>query len=180
MKNFGFTDYDNVIYIGTNGKMNEVSAAMGVTCLESIDQLIDTNYRNYKYYQKELSDIPGVHLIVFNEKEKYNYQYVVLEIDQEIAGISRDQIIEILHAENILARRYFYPGCHQMEPYRSFFPHSHLLLPETERLALRIISLPTGAAVDPEKITAICQIIRLLIANSSELRKKWGVKTLGK
>src|SRR4029079_16863711 len=38
MKNFGFSGYDNVIYIGTNGKMNEMCAAMGVTSLESLDE----------------------------------------------------------------------------------------------------------------------------------------------
>src|SRR5437667_11739827 len=36
MKNFGFAGYDNVISIGTNGKMNELSAAMGLTHLESL------------------------------------------------------------------------------------------------------------------------------------------------
>src|SRR6185369_3387994 len=37
MKNFGFAGYDQVIYLGTNGKMSEVSAAMGLTSLESLD-----------------------------------------------------------------------------------------------------------------------------------------------
>ena len=53
MKNFGFAGYDNVIYIGTNGKMSEVSAAMGLTSLESLDNFISINYRNYKQYQNE-------------------------------------------------------------------------------------------------------------------------------
>ncbi len=41
-------------------------------------------------------------------------------------------LVRVLHAENVLARRYFYPGCHEMEPYRSYFPHAGLVLPETE------------------------------------------------
>ncbi len=171
MKNFGFDGYDNVIYIGTNGKMSEVSAAMGLTGLESMDRFIDVNSRNYKQYLRELSDIPGVQFLTYDETEKCNFQYAIIEIDEEITGISRNRIIEILHAENIIARRYFYPGCHQMEPYRSYFPHSRLLLPDTERLVQRVISLPTGAAAT-EEITKICQIIRLAVVNSAKLRKR--------
>ncbi len=39
MKNFGFSGLDNVIYIGTNGKMSEIAAAMGLTSLEDMDAL---------------------------------------------------------------------------------------------------------------------------------------------
>ena len=70
----------------------------------------------------------------YNEAQKPNYQYLVLEIDEAVIGVSRDQLVAILEAENVKARRYFYPGCHRMEPYRSYFPHASLLLPETEKL----------------------------------------------
>jgi dTDP-4-amino-4,6-dideoxygalactose transaminase len=50
-----------------------------------------------------------VRLIEYDEVEKNNYQYIILEIDEKLAGISRDLIVKILHAENVLARRYFYP-----------------------------------------------------------------------
>ena len=134
MRNFGFAGLDNVVDIGTNGKMSEVSAAMGLTSLESLEEFISVNYENYLTYCNGLEGIPGVELIKFTGKEKNNYQYVVLEIDEAQAGLSRDLLVKILHAENILARRYFYPGCHQMEPYRSYFPNARLLLPETEKL----------------------------------------------
>ena len=170
MKNFGFADYDDVIYIGTNGKMNEVSAAMGLTGLESLDEFIDVNYRNYKCYQKHLKDIPGLSLITYDEDEKCNYQYIVVEVDQVAAGISRDELVRILHAENILARRYFYPGCHQMEPYRSYFPHAGLRLPETEGLTQRVMSLPTGTALGAGEIKNICSLIQFVILHNKELQ----------
>src|SRR3970282_754163 len=44
MKNFGFQGYDNVVYIGTNGKMSEVAAAMGLTGLESLEETVAVNY----------------------------------------------------------------------------------------------------------------------------------------
>ena len=169
MKNFGFAGMDNVICIGTNGKMSEVSAAMGLTGLESLDEFISANRRNYAVYRDGLRDIPGIQPIAYDVIERCNYQYIVVEVDEGIAGISRDDLVRVLHAENVLARRYFYPGCHQMEPYRSYFPRAGLLLPETERLTQRVMSLPTGTAVGPEEIESICAIIRLSVTRSKEL-----------
>lgn len=172
MKNFGFAGFEKVDYIGTNGKMSEVSAAMGLTGLESLDEFVTVNYRNYRQYQGELRDVPGVELLTFNEVEKCNYQYLVLEIDEEIIQFNRDQLVKILWAENILARRYFYPGCHRMEPYRSYFPHAGLLLPETESLGKRVLVLPTGTAVSTEEISKICQIIRLVVQHDNEVKDR--------
>ncbi len=163
MKNFGFAGKDNVIYIGTNGKMNEVSAAMGLTGLESFDEFVRVNYENYHNYLEELSGIPGIKMLTYDETEKANYQYIVLEVDPEIAGVTRDQLVEVLNAENVIARRYFYPGCHRMEPYRSYYPHSGLLLPHTERILQNVMTLPTGAAIGRHEIRAIVGIIRFVI-----------------
>lgn len=171
MKNFGFAGYDNVIYIGTNGKMSEVSAAMGLTGLENLEEFIAINYRNYKQYEHELEGIPGLQLITYDETEKRNYQYIVLEIDDRITGVTRDQLIEILQAENILARRYFYPGCHKMEPYCSYFPHAGLMLLNTEKLVRRVMSLPTGTAVGVEQISMICEILKFVVMHGQEIRE---------
>lgn len=175
MKNFGFAGYDNVIYIGTNGKMNEASAAMGLTNMECLDEFISINYRNYKQYQIELSNMPGVKLTTYDENEKCNYQYIVLEIDEGITKISRDQLLSILWAENVIARRYFYPGCHRMEPYRSYFPHAGLLLPETEKLSKRVMLLPTGTALKPQDLSSISQLIRLCVENGEKLSHQVGL-----
>jgi dTDP-4-amino-4,6-dideoxygalactose transaminase len=172
MKNFGFAGYDNVIYIGTNGKMSEVSAAMGLTGLEDLDEFIQVNQCNYRQYRQELAGLPGIKMVAYDETERCNYQYIVLEVDDRAMGITRDQLLKVLWAENVLARRYFYPGCHQMEPYRSYFPHAGLLLPETERLTRRVLSLPTGTAVDTREITQVCKIIRLVVENGSEINER--------
>jgi dTDP-4-amino-4,6-dideoxygalactose transaminase len=178
MKNFGFTDYDRTDYIGTNGKMNEVSAAMGITNLESVDEFIAANRRNYHQYREELADLEGIRLLLYDEREQSNYQYVVLEVDDSKTIVSRDQIIEILHAENVLARRYFYPGCHRMEPYRSHFPHAGLLLPETEELTKRVLCLPTGTNVSEAEIKLVCQILRFVLENAADIRRKMRVQKI--
>lgn len=170
MKNFGFAGYDNVIYIGTNGKMTEASAAMGITNLESVDEFVTANKRNYDAYRTHLANLEGVSVIRYDQSERCNFQYIVLEVDEERAGIGRDLLVQVLHAENVLARRYFWPGCHRMEPYRSYFPNAGMLLPVTERVAARVVVLPTGTAVDRCHIESICSILRLCVDNASDLR----------
>lgn len=172
MKNFGFADYDKVVSIGANGKMNEMSAAMGLTSLESLENFMAVNYRNYRLYRKELSHVPGVHMLTYDETEKCNYHYIILEIDESVTQLSRDQFQEVLWAENVLARRYFYPGCHRMEPYRSYFPHAGLLLPNTECLVKRVLALPTGTAAGPDEILKICRIIQLLVTHGHKVKKR--------
>jgi dTDP-4-amino-4,6-dideoxygalactose transaminase len=113
--------------------------------------------------------VPGVRLIRYDEAEQNNYQYIVLEIDEPKTHISRDLILLSLHAENVLARRYFYPGCHRMEPYRSYFPHAGLLLPETERLCQGVLSLPTGTAIEAHDIDLICDLIRFVVEHGAEV-----------
>jgi dTDP-4-amino-4,6-dideoxygalactose transaminase len=170
MKNFGFTDYDRTDYVGTNGKMNEISAAMGLTNLESLSDFIAVNQRNYKQYRQELSGLPGLSLMGYDEGERHNYQYIIVEIDEAVTHVSRDQLIKLLHAENVLARRYFYPGCHRMEPYCSYFPNAGLVLPVTERLVRRVLSLPNGTAVGEAEIAGICSLLRLAIEHGEHLR----------
>jgi dTDP-4-amino-4,6-dideoxygalactose transaminase len=172
MRNFGFSGYDNVIYIGTNGKMTEVCAAMGLTSLESVEQFVETNRRNHYAYRQELSGIPGVKLMQYDENERTNYQYVVLEVDERELGLTRDEIVQVLMAENVLARRYFFPGCHRMEPYRSYFPQAALILSETEKLCGRVMVLPTGTGVDEQAISRICKIIETAISNAAAVRIK--------
>ena len=172
MKNFGFTGLDQTSYIGINGKMNEVSAAMGLTNLESLDDFIAVNRRNYELYARELAGLDGIALLPQPQGAKWNYQYVVLDIDESRTIVSRDELIEILRGENVLARRYFYPGCHRMEPYRTAFPQAGLRLPETERLANRVLCLPTGTAVQERHISTISRILRLVLQDRAESKRR--------
>jgi dTDP-4-amino-4,6-dideoxygalactose transaminase len=84
----------------------------------------------------------------------------VIEVDPEVCARNRDEIVEALHAENIIARKYFWPGCHRMEPYRSLQPNAGLLLRETEDISARVVVLPTGQTVDEKAINFICVVIQ--------------------
>jgi dTDP-4-amino-4,6-dideoxygalactose transaminase len=169
MRNFGFSGYDNVISLGVNGKMNELSAAMGLSGLECLDSFISTNRENYEIYKTLLQPLPGLKLVTYDQSESCNFQYIVVEIDQRQAGVSRDRLAAILHAENVLARRYFYPGCHRVEPYRSRAREQQGRLENTERLAENVLSLPNGTNVTRREIHTICNIIECAIKHSPGL-----------
>ena len=104
-------------------------------------------------------------------KAKFNYQYVIAEVDKSCA-ISRDSLVKVLWAENFLARKYFWPGCHRMEPYKSLFPNAHLTLPVTEEVAAKILVLPTGQTVGGEVIHKAAGLIRFAVANGLEIEKE--------
>jgi dTDP-4-amino-4,6-dideoxygalactose transaminase len=174
MRSFGFADYDTVVCLGTNGKMSEISAVMGLTSLDSMEEFITHNDQNYLQYQEGLADIPGVTLLRYDRSEKCNYHYIVLEIDEAVTRISRDTLQKILWSENVLARRYFYPGCHRMEPYLSNFPNAPSQLPNTERLITRVLCLPTGTAVGTSEIEEICRILQLAISHQGKVRTTMG------
>jgi dTDP-4-amino-4,6-dideoxygalactose transaminase len=164
MKNFGFAGYDNVIRIGTNGKMSELNAAMGLTNLEAMGRFVEANRRNHAAYERELRDVPGLEVVRYDEREACNRQYVVVEVDRA-SGCDRDQLVNALHAENVLARKYFWPGCHRMRPYRDLFPDAGGVLPATETVAARVVVLPTGESVSADDVKAICGLIRHVVTS---------------
>jgi dTDP-4-amino-4,6-dideoxygalactose transaminase len=174
MKNFGFAGYDKVVCLGTNGKMNEISAAMGLTGLESMDDFIEHNRRNYRQYLEELENLPGLHILLYDENEKCNYQYIVVEVDEAASLLSRDELMAVLWAENVLARRYFYPGCHQMEPYASCSPDAGANLPVTEKLSRCVLELPTGTSVGFPEIRLISHIICFALTHSAMIKERMG------
>lgn len=162
MRNFGFRGYDNVIHPGTNGKMPEINAAMGLVNFQSLPLFVECNERRYREYLQAFEGIAGLRLLDYQRDHEPNFQYVILELDPCLAD-RRDQIVAALQAENILARRYFWPGCHRMAPYRSLFPHAGLLLSHTEDIAARVIVLPTGQTLPDECPTIAATVVRSML-----------------
>jgi dTDP-4-amino-4,6-dideoxygalactose transaminase len=169
MKNFGFSGFDEVTSIGTNGKMSELSAAMGLTNFESLKKFTRANRANFETYEDTLGGVRGLSLLRYDEENSPNYQYVVVTIDAAEIGLTRDQLLSVLHAENILARRYFYPGVHRMEPYCSLFPKAGSALRDTERVAEQVLVLPTGTAVKRTDVRKICAIIQAAARHAREI-----------
>jgi dTDP-4-amino-4,6-dideoxygalactose transaminase len=171
MMNFGFggREKDQVDYLGTNGKMTEICAAMGLAMLDCVEDVREINRANFEAYAAASDGIPGASLVEPPDTlTQCNWQYVILRIDEGRSGLSRDDLVRVLEAENVLARRYFYPGCHRMHPY-SARPVSPIL-PVTDRVAREVLSLPTGQSVDRDAAGRICDIISEACRLSGEVK----------
>jgi len=164
MRNFGFQGHDQVVSAGINAKMAEIPAAMGLSCLERMDEAADWNRRNYLFYAAHFRGLSGISLLTHDDSTQGNYQYVVIEVDPDVCPRNRDEIVEVLHAENVIARKYFWPGCHRMEPYRATQPDAWKRLPETERVSARVIVLPTGQTIDEAAVRRVCGVIKDALA----------------
>ena len=194
MVNFGFSGEDLVTYLGTNGKMSEASAAMGLSSLDSMEVFFAHNRENYTAYATGLADVPGIELMPRSPGRVHNFQYIVTEIDPEKAGLIRNELVAALRLENVFARRYFYPGCHRMQPYADLWPQSGQTLPVTEAVADRVMVLPTGMALSRQDVERLCTRIAAIVRQAPAVREalrhcndprmpdfaKPGVATIGK
>lgn len=172
LRNFGVGGDGRVERVGTNAKMDEFSAAMGLTNLESMGAFIATNERNHAAYARHLAGIPGVSLLPHGTDGQRNHQYVVTEVDATRAGATRDQLLAVLHAERVLARKYFWPGCHRMEPYGDLQSGRQATLPHTDVVAERVLVLPTGTGATEADIEAIADILRRAVACADQLPRE--------
>jgi len=152
--------------------MGEISAALGLVNITHISDFIAINQRNYQLYARHLYSIPGIRLNDTHANGDTNCQYIVLEVNPLKSGLSRDVIMKILHAENIIAKRYFHPGCHRMTVYQP--TNQALSLPVTNHLCDNVLTLPTGSIIDAKAIVKICNIIQAAVYYADKIRQTLG------
>ena len=171
LRNFGFQGYDDVGFLGINGKMPEASAAMGLASIPEIENRRERFERNYEQYRSLLSHVPGVSVLKVGAQGKSNFQYVVLFIDEQVFGVSRDILCDVLWKENIIARKYFFPGCHRMAPYNTLYPDAYTWLPITESVSQSVLCLPANLPDGDADINKVITIINTVHDNSLEVIK---------
>lgn len=158
-RSFGYADGSRISGpVGTNAKMPEVSAAMGLVNLDSMEQIIQRNRENHTAYCEALDSIAGLSVVSFDPEERSNYQYVILEI-REPFSLTAEQLRERLAGENVFVQRYFAPPAHRQAPYPTFAGPIGGALPQTDALAERVVALPTGLAVSPDDARRIASFI---------------------
>jgi dTDP-4-amino-4,6-dideoxygalactose transaminase len=153
-----------------NARMSEAQAAIALLSLEDFSQNQHNNETLFRLYEEKLKNIPGIKLVKPAGVTFSNYQYLVCEVDENIFGLSRDSLITVLKAENVNARRYFYPGTHCSIGYLKNLPAYKDSLPVTDHLCATCIQLPVGAMVDCDAVNGICEIIAKSQCNSDLLK----------
>lgn len=160
LRNFGIQSEERVLEPGTNGKMNELQAVVGLLVLELVEEEIQNRKRVTGLYRQALKDIPGLSLFKDLPGVKHNYAYFVVRIDSTDFGHTRDEVYEELKKYNVFARKYFYPLCSQFDCYRELPGVPGDRLPVAEKAAGEVLALPMHGRMHAEVIEKIGLIIR--------------------
>lgn len=156
-KNFGITGPESVEYVGTNAKMNEFCAAMGLCNLRHLNEEIARRKVVSEAYWNYLGDISGITLIKPDRNIHYNYAYLPILIDPERFGMTRDDLFARLESEGICARKYFYPLVSDFKCYNSIYSSERT--PIAKRAAAQVLTLPLHADLDLKTVGFICRTI---------------------
>ena len=148
---FGYNAAKDVACIGTNAKMTEVNAAIGLANLRYMDDIISDRRVKYKAYKEILAACPGLSFQRMDESCNCSYFPVVFE--------SEDMLLKVdaaLKENNVFARRYFWPS---VNTYKTICPNAEVC-PRSEAIANRIMCLPLYYSLPIEYIRAIAELVK--------------------
>lgn len=157
LKNFGISGEELVDGIGSNAKMNEFQAIMGICNLRHLEREIGKRKCAAERYLSVLSNVKGIRLPELQKDTSSNYAYFPIAVNEQLAGFSRDDLHKELKENNISARKYFYPLTNTFNCYKGQFQ------PESTPIALglskQVLTLPLYADLELEDVDRICEII---------------------
>lgn len=162
LRNFGIRNSDNVMEPGTNGKLNEIQAAVGILLLKQVAEEIEARKEITNLYRQILDGIPGIITSKDIEGVSHNYSYFVIRVDKDEYGLSRDELYDKLLEYNIIARKYFYPLCSNFQCYKDLPSSSKLKLPIANKISDMVLSLPLHGRMLNSDVEKICSIIKAI------------------
>lgn len=157
LRDFGIKDAETIDGVGSNAKMNEFVAAMGLCTLRHVDEEIAKRKAVVECYRKYLSGIDGIQLPPIQENVQPNYAYFPIVVHEKEFGATRNEIFVKLAENNIHARKYFYPLTNAFDAYHGRFdPNS---TPVALHISKRVLTIPLYADLALEDVKRICDII---------------------
>lgn len=154
-RNFGLNG-EALDCFGTNAKMNEFQAAMGLCNLRHISEEIASRGEAFRRYDMRLKDVKGLSTLKCVEGLKQNFAYYPILIDPEIFGMDRDRLAVKLGEAGIFARKYFYP---LVSENKAFGEDLTAATPKALRFSRNVLCLPMFAHLDTADVDRICDII---------------------
>ena len=159
MRNFGILADGDIDEPGTNAKLNEVQAAVGILLLDKVEEEIQKRKTLSEAYTKLLTGVPGIKINKPVDGVEYNYPYYVVTIDKNEFGKSRDFLNEQLKAHNIIARKYFWPLCSNLQCYKDLPSSDKSKLPIANKVADGVLTLPLHGELTLEDVCYVCKVI---------------------
>lgn len=157
MKNFGIRSPERVLFVGGNAKMSEFQAAMGICNLRHLEEEIAKRKTVVERYRENLGGVAGIRLCAPQKDVQPNYAYFPVVFDGY--KYTRDEVFCRLGAQDIVARKYFYPITNDFECYAGLPTAGTEKTPTAAFLAQHVLSLPLYADLSMEDIDRICEVI---------------------
>lgn len=157
LKNFGINGPDHVDMVGTNAKMNEFCAAMGLCNLRHVDNEISKREKVYNRYLKKLDGVEGIIVSKIQKNVIPNFAYFPVIFNKEKFGKSRDEVMKELEKENIYTRKYFYPLINDYECYKNEYDSKNT--PIAKKISDNVLTIPMYADLSLDDVDEICNII---------------------
>ena len=154
-RNFGVNG-DELVCFGTNAKMNEFQAAMGICNLRHIDEEIASRKTAFDRYNERLSGQKGIKILSFDGEIKQNYAYYPILVIPTEYGMTRDDLADKLAKEEIYARKYFYP---LVSENKEFGCDMTSATPNALDISRNILCLPMYAHLEVTDVDKICDLI---------------------
>ena len=154
-RNFGIAG-EALACFGTNAKMNEFQAAMGICNLRHIDEELASRGQAYKGYCQRLAGLEGITLLAPVEGLKQNFAYFPILVEEKRYGCNRDVLAEKLAQEGINARKYFYPLVSENGEFGCDMTKN---TPKAYEISRNILCLPLYAHLAKEDVERICDVI---------------------
>ncbi len=146
-------------FLGLGARMPETSAIIGIEGIKILGKSIKNRLRLVNLYKKQLFDVPGISFQKIDPFSFSVYKDMVILVDKEKFGISRDQLLKELKKRNIESKIYFYPPLHKKTVYKKY---SKLQLPATDFVSNHIISLPLYSHMPESYVLEVCSVIKKL------------------
>lgn len=150
MRNSGFDDKKNIISMGTNSKMSELNAALGIANLKYLNETTKYRKRINEIYRNQLSEIKDISFQKIIKGSNYSY-FPIIFSDKYLCN----KVLKELNHNNIFPRRYFYPSLNKIKILKSY---THC--PISESISTRIICFPSHDKVVEEDLLSITKIIK--------------------
>lgn len=159
-------NYDSA-FAGLNGRMSEFNALLGLHSLRQLEIAARRRNELAAIYRQELAGLPGISFQQINAQDRSSYKDFSILIDEEQAGLTRDQLADALAAENVDTRKYYDPPVHRQAPYAPYYDGRPL--PNTEVLSQGSLSLPIWSEMDGDVVLGVCRAVKRVVAHASEI-----------
>jgi dTDP-4-amino-4,6-dideoxygalactose transaminase len=157
-RNYGDAGNSNPEILGVNARMGEINAAMALRGLAGLDARIDRRNEIRLRYERGLRDVAGLRFQEVREGGRSTCKDFSVIVDEKEFGHSRDWLLELLHVENIGARKYFWPPVHRQKLYSAMWDGRPL--PVTNLISDGVVSLPIYSSLTDESVDKVCEVIR--------------------